>query len=351
MGADINQDADSVDPTVHELTVGEGHEGDRLDVVVAANVAGVSRSAAQRLIKAGQVTVAGRLRPQGFRVPAGAAVIVRIPAPATDSPPIIGPVDLDVLYEDDSLVIVNKPPGLVVHPGAGHRFGTLADRLLASGRALSVVGGTDRAGLVHRLDRYTSGVLMAAKNDQAHEALAAQFKERTISKAYLTLVLGVSMPDREVINTRFGRSPGNRKQFTGRVSTGREAVTSYRTLMRANLCALLLVRPRTGRTHQIRVHLSERGYPVAGDRVYGRAFPRKGSQPRDEALALMGLKRQALHAYALRFIHPVTGHAHTVKAPLPRDMRRVLEAVFGDGCPADIPDDPFGAGSESRRLR
>jgi len=329
-------------PVTHEVAVGEDQEGERLDVLVAAGVPGVSRSAAQRLIKADNVRVNHRRRPQGFRVRAGSVLTVTVPPAQPRSVPGGGAGDLDILFEDDSLVVVNKPHGMVVHPGAGHRSGTLADRLLASGRALSVIGGEDRAGLVHRLDRDTSGVVLVAKDDQVHEALARQFKERTVRKAYLALVLGISLPRHEVISTQFGRRHGDRKQFTGRVKSGREAVTEYTTLACANLCALVLVHPRTGRTHQIRVHLAERGNPVVGDRTYGRGHPRRGSRPQDEAEALGLLKRQALHALALRFSHPVTGKAQVVTAPLPRDMRTVIESVFSPRWSDDLPDDPFG---------
>lgn len=330
-----------VEPLIHEVTVEEDQGGERLDVLVAAGVQGVSRSAAQRLIKGDHVRVDARRRPQGYRVQAGSVLTVTIPPPEPGSVPAHGGGDLDILYEDDSLVVVNKPHGMVVHPGAGHRSGTLADNLLASGRALSVIGGEDRAGLVHRLDRDTSGVVLVAKDDGTHEALARQFKERTVRKAYLALVLGISLPRHEVITTQFGRRHGDRKQFTGRVKSGREAVTEYTTLACANLCALVLVHPRTGRTHQIRVHLAERGNPVVGDRTYGRAYPRRGSRPEAEREALGTLKRHALHALALRFIHPGTGQAQVVKAPLPRDMRDAIQSVFGPEWLEDLPEDPF----------
>ncbi len=204
---------------------------------------------------------------------------VQVPAEA----PVAQAGDLDILFEDDHVLAIAKRPGTVVHPGAGHRSGTLVNALLASGRSLSCIGGPERAGLVHRLDRETSGVLLVAKDDRTHEALARQFKDRTVRKAYLALVLGARIPDAGEIATAFGRRPGDRKQFTSRVRQGREAVTEYRTLLRGGLCALLLVWPRTGRTHQIRVHLAERGHPVVGDRVYGRAWPRPGSRPQEEA--------------------------------------------------------------------
>jgi len=325
-------DSNQEDPrsTVRTVTVDEVRNGDRLDVTVAALVDGVSRSAAQRLIKAGLVHVDGRKRPQGSRVSSGNVLTVEIPEPDPAARKPSETMDLAIIYEDEYLVAVNKRQGIVVHPGAGHRSGTLADKLLASGRALSVVGGEDRAGLVHRLDRDTSGLVLAAKDDITHEAVASQFKDRTVSKAYLALVLGISKHEEGTIETCFGRRPGDRKRFTGRLDSGRKAVTTYETLMCANLCSLLLVRPKTGRTHQIRVHLSEQGLPVVGDRVYGRAYPKRGSVPKDEAEALHRIKRQALHAWTLRFEHPRTRETLKITAPLPRDMRAVIEAIFGD---------------------
>ncbi|HOI09318.1 MAG TPA: RluA family pseudouridine synthase, partial [Myxococcota bacterium] len=319
----------------HRVVVDEAHDGWRLDMCVAALVPGVSRSAAQRLIEGGRVTVAGRRRPQGFRVAAGVAIEASVPVAAPREAPRPQAGDLDILFEDDDLLAINKRPGVVVHPGAGHQSGTLVNQLAATGRTFSVIGGADRPGLVHRLDRDTSGVLLIAKSDAAHLALAAQFKDRVVSKTYLALVLGPQIPDRGAIASDFGRRPGDRKQFTGRVRSDRKALTEYETIARAGLCALVRVRPRTGRTHQIRVHLSENGHPIVGDRVYGRAYPRPGSRPEDEAAALRTITRHALHALAIRFRHPRTGEWMQVAAPLPRDFRQVLEAVFGS-VPADL---------------
>ncbi len=296
---------------------------------IAALVPGVSRSAAQRLIDGGAVSVNGRRRPQGFRVPAGATLAVQVPAQTPRATPRPQAGDLDILFEDDDLLAINKRHGVVVHPGAGHQSGTLVNQLIATGRSFSVVGGEDRPGLVHRLDKDTSGVMLIAKNDATHIALAAQFKDRQVSKAYLALVLGPRIPDRGVIESDFGRRPGDRKQFTGKVRSGRKAITEYETLARAGLCALVLARPRTGRTHQIRVHLSEHGHPIVGDRIYGRAYPRPGSRPEDEAAALRIMTRHALHAYTIRFRHPGTGAWLEIVAPLPRDFANILEAVFG----------------------
>ena len=318
------------------------HAGDRLDVVTAALVPGVSRSSAQRLIEAGLVLVDGRRRPQGFRLAAGAELSVTIPEtpPRPEPAPGTG-FDVPVLFEDESVLVIDKRAGLVVHPGAGHRSGTLTDMLRASGRTLSVIGGEDRPGLVHRLDKETSGVMLVAKTDAAHEALARQFKDRTIRKAYLAVVLGPGLPDRGTIASSFGRNPSERKQFTSRVAEGREAVTEFRTLLRGALCAVVLARPRTGRTHQIRVHLAERGHPVVGDRVYGRAYPRPGSRPEAEAEALRRLGRHALHAFAIGFRHPVTGEPIALSAPPPRDIAEVLSVIFGQDWADALPGDPL----------
>lgn len=264
-----------------------------------------------------------------------------MPVTAPVEVPIPQPGDLDILFEDDQLLAVSKRPGVVVHPGAGHRSGTIVNVLLASGRRLSSLGGPERAGLVHRLDRETSGVLLIAKDDQAHEVLTRQFKDRTIHKAYLALVLGPGIPDEGEIATTYGRRPGDRRQFTSRVRKGREAVTAYRTLLRGALCALVLAWPRTGRTHQIRVHLAEHGHPIVGDRVYGRAYPRPGSRPSAEAEALRAMPRVALHAWALRFRHPKSGDLRTLVAPVPRDLRDVCQAVFGASWERALPMDPF----------
>ncbi|HOU54617.1 MAG TPA: RluA family pseudouridine synthase [Myxococcota bacterium] len=316
-------------PSVHRIEVEATQAGERLDVLIAARLPFLSRSAAQRLIEQQRVLVDGRRRPRGFRVPAGATIEVEVP-PEPDRPPLEPQAgDLDILYEDEEVLALAKRPGVVVHPGAGHRSGTLVNRLLASGRSFSTLGGEDRPGLVHRLDKDTSGVLLLAKTDRAHLALSRQFQDRTIRKTYLALVLGAATPDHQVIRSAFGRRPGDRKQFTGRVREGREAVTEVRTVIRGGLCALVMAHPKTGRTHQIRVHLAEAGHPVVGDRVYGRGWPRPGSRPEEEVEALRRMERQALHAWSLQFRHPADGSLRTVTAPVPRDLEETLDRVFG----------------------
>jgi len=319
------------------IVVDDAHHGARLDVTIAGQYPAVTRSAAQRLIDTDCVRVDERKRPQGFRVSTGSIIFITFPAESERTPlPQHG--ELNILEEDDAFLAVNKRPGLVVHPGAGNQSGTLLNLLLASNRPLSGLGGPDRAGLVHRLDRDTSGVMLIAKTDQAHVELSRQFADRVVQKSYLALVLGTRLPDKGSIKSTFGRRPSDRKQFTGRPGAGtREAVTDYQVLARASLCSLVLVRPKTGRTHQIRVHLSENGYPIVGDRVYGRAYPRMGSRPEDEVASLRDMKRHALHAWSIRFLHPVTGQPKTIVAPLPPDFRRLLAAIFGEDWESILP--------------
>lgn len=319
-----------MEPTILNFTAGAEEEGARLDMAIAARFPTISRSSAQKLIKGGEVRVDDRIRPPGFRLQEGMTVFASLPALPENTGPKPENGSLEILYEDDFLLIINKKAGLVVHPGAGHGSGTLVNLLLASGRSFSSIGGTDRPGLVHRLDKDTSGVMVIAKDNVTHEKLTDMFRDRTIHKTYLALVLGPKIDDRGLIETGFARRTGDRKQFTGKVADGKPAVTEYRTLLRGNLCALVAAHPKTGRTHQIRVHLSEAGHPIVGDRVYGRAWPKRGSRPESEVDALEIIKRHALHAWKIEFVHPHTGASLSVTAPLPGDFRRTLDGVFGD---------------------
>ena len=311
-----------------QYLIGEAHDGWRLDMCVAALVPSISRSTAQKLIEADRVLVDGRKRARGYRVAAGMTVKVSIPeAPAKrELTPSAG--ELNIIYEDDDILALNKRPGLVVHPGAGNQSGTLVNQLIASGRTFSTLGGPDRPGLVHRLDKETSGVILIAKSNAVHEGLARQFKDRQVDKKYLAVVLGPSIADHGEIVSDFGRRPGDRRQFTGKVSSNRKAITRYETLARTSLVALVVAQPLTGRTHQIRVHLSELGHPIIGDRVYGRAYPRPGSRPESEAASLRQMTRHALHAWSVAFTHPITGQRLEITAPLPRDFKHLITAVF-----------------------
>jgi len=310
--------------------------GKRLDVALSELEPELSRSQAQHLIRDGHVVVMGRdgnpvkKLKTGLTLSGGETVIVERPEPA---PLSAAPEDipLDIRYEDDDVLVVNKPAGLVVHPAPGHARGTLVNALAAYAEQLSSVGGPIRPGIVHRLDKDTSGLLLVAKNDRAHAALARQLAERTLSREYLALVWGHPDPSEGRVEAAIGRSirDGKLMQIDGRAK--RSAVTRYETLNSYPYTSWLRIRLETGRTHQIRVHLRFIGHPVVGDPQYGgREKALYGIAPRhwNEAKALLdGLARQALHAWRLTFVHPTSGERMTLTADLPDDMRRALHRV------------------------
>ncbi|MFQ5839732.1 MAG: RluA family pseudouridine synthase [Candidatus Methylomirabilales bacterium] len=287
--------------------------GERLDAFLA-RVSGLSRAQVQRLIAAGRVHVAGRARKAGFRLSAGQEIRLAIPPPRPSglSPE---PIPLTVLYEDEAILVLDKPPGIVVHPAAGRRTGTLVNALLAHCPELPGIGGVDRPGIVHRLDRDTSGCLVVAKSDRAHRSLAEQFKVRSVDKLYLALVHDIPSPAAGRISLPVGRREGDRKRMGVRSRRAREAETHYRVLRRGPGWSLVEVRPATGRTHQIRVHLAAIGHPVVGDRVYGGRRERRGT---------LRPPRQLLHAWRLAFTHPVTGTRVSFEAPPPIEFRPFL---------------------------
>ncbi|HEC33307.1 MAG TPA: RluA family pseudouridine synthase [Chloroflexi bacterium] len=291
------------------FTVEEG--GERLDRVLAARLPDVSRAQVQRLIKSGDVTVSGRPRKPAYRVESGDRVAVVLPE-ETEAPIRPEPIPLDVVYEDEYFLVVNKPAGMVVHPAAGHATGTLVNALLAHCPQAADVGGLERAGLVHRLDKDTSGLLLVAKDPETHAALQQQFKHRRVSKTYLALVEGQVEPREGVIEAPVGRDRRERKRMAV-TRTGRPAMTRYRVVEVFRHHTLLEVRPHSGRTHQVRVHLAWLGYPVVGDRVYGRR--------RQPLLS----DRHFLHARQLRFTHPVSKEELTLTAPLPAELATLLE--------------------------
>ena len=296
--------------------------GERLDAWLARRLPAHSRSRLQALIDEGHVLLdEARTRPSA-RLRAGQSVRVEVPPPVPAEPQ---PEDIPiaVVYEDPHLLVVNKPAGIVVHPGAGTSRGTLVNALLRHVRDLSGVGGVLRPGIVHRLDRGTSGLLVVAKDDETHRSLVRQFAGRTVEKEYLALVLGNPARDSGEIDAPIGRDPVHRKKMSVRAPRGREARTSWRVVERFDGAALLRVRIHTGRTHQVRVHLASIGHPVAGDAVYGgkRTLSSRRGAAR-EAFAL--LDRPALHAARLAFTHPATGERLTFEAPLPDDIESVL---------------------------
>jgi 23S rRNA pseudouridine1911/1915/1917 synthase len=280
----------------------------RLDVWLAEH-RNVTRHAARTLIDAGLVTVDGRPGRPGQRVRDTATVVVEpaeVADPESSAPARTQPqVDLKVVYEDDALAIIDKPSGLVVHPAPGHPSGTLADGLKQRGTTWSLLGGAERAGIVHRLDRDTSGLLVVAKTEAAHRSLARQLSDRTLGRTYWALVHGGFREESGTIDAPIGRHPRDRRRMAI-IEGGREAVTDFRVVERLNGATVLELSLRTGRTHQIRVHLASIGHPIIGDTVYGRPDPALG--------------RPALHAMRLRLVHPVDATERTFDSPLPPEL-------------------------------
>jgi 23S rRNA pseudouridine1911/1915/1917 synthase len=297
------------------LLVSDDLAGLRADQALAT-LAGVTRAQARRWIDEGRAQVGGRPARAAQRVAAGERIDALPPEPIAASA-VAEPIALDVLHEDEDLIVVDKPAGLVVHPAPGHPGGTLVNALLHRCGDLAGIGGVLRPGIVHRLDRGTSGVLVAAKRDAAHAALAAQFHDHTVLRVYLAIVRGAPAVEGGRVERAIGRHPRDRKRMSVETTAGRRAVTAWRVRERfpARGFALLEVRPETGRTHQIRVHLAASGLPIAGDPVYGRAARAPGGPPLD---------RPALHAAVLGFTHPRTGERMRFEAPPPADFRAAL---------------------------
>ena len=311
--------------TTTELTVDIG--GERLDRYISEQLPELSRAAVQRLIEDGNILVDGRIRKASYRVQAGETISVSIPPPALS---IAQPekIALDIIYEDENVLVVNKPAGMVVHPAAGHSGGTLVNAVLAHAPNLNV-GGVERPGIVHRIDSETSGLIIVAKNDAAMRDLQEQFKARRVHKTYLALVEGQIKPPRGKIDAPIGRDPRQRQRMAvipnplppslaGKGIKGlgrsRDSVTIYRSVANFDGYTLIEALPQTGRTHQIRVHLAFMGFPVVGDALYGK---KKNS---------LGLARQFLHAWKLALTLP-DGRPANFTAPLPQDLRVVLDEL------------------------
>jgi 23S rRNA pseudouridine1911/1915/1917 synthase len=300
--------------TKERLVVSAGEQGERLDRYVARHLPQLSRAAAQRLIGAGEILVNHAEARSSHRLQEGDLVEVALPPPERGLVP--EPIPLDIIYEDEALAVVNKPAGLVVHPAHGHLGGTLLNGLLARYPELREWPQEEGLpGLVHRLDRDTSGLLLVARTPAVRRALRGEFKARRVRKVYLALVIGQPEHERARIEAPIGRDPKARKRMAVLREGGKPAVTEYRVLERLGRYALLEVHPETGRTHQIRVHLAAIGYPVLGDRVYG---------PQHQPLAL---DRFFLHAEQLDFRHPVTEQEVTFTAPLPPELEAILEEL------------------------
>jgi len=309
---------------LRELTADASAAGFRLDRYLAA-ATGLPRSQIQRLIEAGRVLVEGRCQKASATVLPGQRITLSIPPPQPSQfrPE---PIPLDILYEDNDLLVLNKPAGLVVHPAPGHPGGTLVHAILHHCPDLPGIGEEQRPGIVHRLDKETSGVMVVAKNDAAMASLAGQFKGRRVKKTYIALVHGDVKRAEGRIVAEIGRHERDRRRMAVRTRRGREAVTTYRTMKRLDGFTLLELQPETGRTHQIRVHLSSIGHTVVGDKVYGGRKERKPSAVGSRSAVSVTAERQLLHAWKLGLFHPRTGEWMEFEAPLPADFTRWLRS-------------------------
>jgi 23S rRNA pseudouridine1911/1915/1917 synthase len=304
------------------VLVESDQDGARLDNFLTALLPDQSRSRLQRLIKDGRVTgPAGDLRPS-TPVRTGQTFTIDIPPP---EPTAVEPeaLPLRIVFEDDDVVVLDKPPGMVVHPAAGHRTGTLVNALLHHVKGLSGIGGEVRPGIVHRLDRGTSGLMVVAKHDAAHQELARQFSDREVEKEYIALVWGVVQAGRR-IDAAIGRDPGDRQKMSTRARRARSAVTRVTWARHLKGVSLLKIAIATGRTHQIRVHLSAIGHPIVGDPTYGGVHRRVAGDLR----AVMRLERPFLHAARLSFTHPSDGRRVDFDSPLPPDLETVLDEII-----------------------
>jgi 23S rRNA pseudouridine1911/1915/1917 synthase len=299
-----------------QLRVQEKDGGARLDKFIVTRLPELSRAFAQQLIDEGFVRVNERARDANYRVRAGETIRVSVPPPQpTDAQP--EQIPLAIIYEDEALIVINKPAGMVVHPAAGHAHGTLANAVLGYAPGL-IIGNAERPGIVHRLDRDTSGLIVIAKTDDALKNLQQQFSGRTVHKTYLALAHGRVAVEQGKIDAPLARDPHDRKKFAVvNNASARAAVTYFRVLQRMPEYTLLQVEPQTGRTHQIRVHLAFIHHPVVGDTIYNRTRNR------------LGLARQFLHAWRIEFAHPRTGARLEFSAPLPDDLREALQHAGG----------------------
>ncbi|GAB7028077.1 RluA family pseudouridine synthase [Geotalea toluenoxydans] len=307
-----------------ELTVPENTEAERLDSYIARTVETLTRAAVQRLMESGMITVNGMPPKPSLKLKGGEQLKIAVPPPV-EAGPAPENIPLEILYEDRDLVVVNKDAGMVVHPGAGNSGGTLVNALLGHCTDLSGIGGELRPGIVHRIDKDTSGILVVAKNDASHLALSEQFREHSIKRIYIAIVYGSPKTDSGRLESIIGRHPVDRKRMSGKARHGKHAVTHWRVIGRYPGMCLIRLRLETGRTHQIRVHLSEAGHPLVGDEVYGGGA--RLDSVKDPVLRRLvrELGRQALHAKTLGFVHPSTKEYLEFDTDLPQDMATIVE--------------------------
>src|SRR4249920_1217656 len=335
------------DKVTETITITDDHAGLRLDRALAAHIATVSRSRLKALILAGHVKIAARtIRDPAASVNSGDTITVTLPPPEKATPEGEA-IPLNIVYEDDAIIVIDKPKGLVVHPAAGHASGTLVNALIAHcGASLSGIGGVKRPGIVHRLDKDTTGLMVVAKSDKAHRALSKQFAEKAdgpLKRGYLALVWGAPDRPKGTVDAPVGRHAHARDKQTVR-QTGRPAVTHWQVLERflgrdrKPIASLVACTLETGRTHQIRVHLAHIGHPILGDATYGTGFRTKAARLGPEArAALEALGRQALHAYLLAIEHPETGGLLEFQSELPGDLRRLRQALHTESREAGHP--------------
>jgi 23S rRNA pseudouridine1911/1915/1917 synthase len=315
------------------LTVEPEYDGMRLDHFITALMPEQSRSHIQRLIKDGRVTGPAAPLRASTAVRSGQVFEVDVPAP-TEATPEPESLPLLILYQDEHLVVLDKPAGMVVHPGAGHSTGTLVNALLHHVKDLSGIGGELRPGIVHRLDRGTSGVMVVAKNDRAHQELSRQFAEREVDKEYIALVWGLVQAGKR-IDAAIGRDPAQRQKMSTRARRARSAVTRVTAARHFKGVSLLKVAIATGRTHQIRVHLSAIGHPIVGDPTYGGLHRRTSATLR----AVQRLERPFLHAARLAFTHPADGRRVEFDSPLPLDLQAIVDDIEDRESKSDEPDE------------
>lgn len=296
--------------------------GQRADVFLSSFLTELSRSSIKKHIELGNILIDRKTFKPSRIINGGESLSISIPPPEPCG--VEGEkIDIEVLYEDSDVIVVSKPAGMVVHPGAGVTSGTLVNALVYMCGDLSGIGGEMRPGIVHRLDKETSGVMVVAKNDRAHRSLSGQFKSRETEKEYVAVVSGEMKKGSGVFDSPIGRSPSNRVKMTSFARAARDAETRWEVIERLRGATLVSVRPKTGRTHQIRVHFSENGFPVLADKVYGG----KKSRLKNSGLPGVSIKRHALHARSLGFIHPATGKRIELSAKIPEDMASVIDSL------------------------